>query len=36
MHRSSKANDLMPGKNEDLDAISTQLDRELEDMIAQN
>lgn len=28
--------DLMPDKEEDLDAISTQLDRELEEMIAQN
>lgn len=36
MHRSSKLDDLMPAKNEDLDAISTQLDRELEEMIAQN
>lgn len=34
MHRSSKADDLLPSKGEDLDAISTQLDRELEEMIA--
>lgn len=36
VHRSAKINDLFPSKDEDLDAVSAQLDEELEDMIAQN
>lgn len=36
VHRSAKIDDLLPDEDEDLDAISTQLDKELEQMIVQN